>query len=215
MAQGQIRVVVVDNHLSVREALRYLLNAQHDIDVVGEAGDAKTGIDVASALQPDVVVLDLSIPDVSKGLALTRQLRSLLPSARVVIWTRHQDRTYVRQLAAADVSGYVLKQSASMELLSAIRTVAEGGRHFDPLLEVDKEEVAPKKPGTRTGATERETSVLRLMSLGQSNKQIAADLGISVKTVEVHKANAMRKLNLSGRTDVVRYAAIQGWLQAP
>ena len=213
MAPDTIRVVVAEDHETVREGLRHLLNGQADMEVVGEAGNGRTAIEQACLLKPDVVVIDLSMPEMN-GLIAVQHLRESLPSAALVALTRHNDRTYVRQLTTAGAAAYVLKQSSSNELLSAIRAAAAGNRYIDTALR-DAFDTPTKPPGVRNGITERETEVLRLMSIGHGNKQIASSLGISVKTVEVHKANAMRKLNLAGRTDVVRYAAMQGWLQDP
>jgi len=213
MAQEMIRVLVAEDHETVREGLRHLLNAQTDMEVVGEAGNGRAAVEQACSLKPNVVVLDLSMPEMN-GLVAMRHLHESVPSAGVVALTRHSDRTYVQQLTAAGASAYVLKQSSSNELLNAIRAAASGHHYIDTALRAGTQQQA-WQPGARPPITERETAVLRLMSVGHSNKQIAATLGISVKTVEVHKSNAMRKLNLSGRTDVVRYAAMQGWLEDP
>jgi DNA-binding NarL/FixJ family response regulator len=196
----------------VREGLRYLLNAQADMEVVGEAHDGRTAIERACALKPDVVVIDLSMPEMN-GLLAVQRLREELPSAALIALTRHSDRTYVQQLTAAGAVAYVLKQSPSSELLNAIRAAAIGQRYLDIALRGQPD--APRQGAGRPAVTDREGAVLRMVAVGHSNKQIGTTLGISVKTVEVHKANAMRKLSLSGRTDVVRYAALQGWLQDP
>lgn len=208
-----ITVFLADDHETVREGLRLLVNAQPDMEVVAEAGNGALAVERASATRPHVIVLDLSMPEMN-GLAATKALRASLPATAVVALTRHTDRAYAQQLFAAGAHGFVLKQSSSRELLNAIRTAASGGMYVDPALRRDD--------GWHPGAhphppaiTERETSVLRLMAVGHSNKDIAAELKISVKTVEVHKANAMRKLRLAGRADVVRYAAINGWLRDP
>ena len=180
--------------------------------VVGEAGDGKTAIEQAQMLHPNVVVLDLSMPQVN-GVVVAQTLRSSLPSTAVVTLTRHRDSAYVQQLLAAGAAAYVLKQSSSGELLNAIRAAAAGRTYLDASLQAPIPRTS--RPAAAPMLTERETAVLRLTAVGHSNKQIAASLGIAVKTVEVHKSNAMRKLNLTGRTDVVRYAALQGWLQDP
>jgi DNA-binding NarL/FixJ family response regulator len=206
-----IGVFLAEDHETVREGLRLLVNAQDDMRVVGEAGDGRTAIEQAQALKPNVVVLDLSMPQVN-GVVAAQTLRASLPSAAVVTLTRHRDSAYVQQLLAAGAAAYVLKQSSSKELLKAIRAAASGQKYLDAALQVP----AVPRPKTATPSiTERETAVLRMTAVGHSNKQIAASLGIAVKTVEVHKSNAMRKLDLTGRTDVVRYAAMQGWLQDP
>jgi DNA-binding NarL/FixJ family response regulator len=180
--------------------------------VVGEAGDGRTAIACTEALLPDVIVLDVSMPTMN-GLEATRALREAAPSTAVVALTRYNDDAYVRELLGAGALGYVLKQSPSSELLHAIRAAAAGLRYLDSDLSV------PFAPIRRDGhvavlpqVSSREREVLRLTALGESNKEIATALNISVKTVEAHKANGMRKLDLHGRIDVVRYAALQGWL---
>jgi DNA-binding NarL/FixJ family response regulator len=208
-----IGVFLAEDHETVREGLRLLVNAQDDMRVVGEAGDGQTAIEQAQALKPNVVVLDLSMPQVN-GVVAAQTLKTSLPSAAVVTLTRHRDSAYVQQLLAAGAAAYVLKQSSSKELLKAIRAAASGQKYLDSALQVPLPAV-PRPKTTSPSIIERETAVLRMTAVGHSNKQIAARLGIAVKTVEVHKSNAMRKLDLAGRTDVVRYAAMQGWLQDP
>ncbi|HJZ75694.1 MAG TPA: response regulator transcription factor [Vicinamibacterales bacterium] len=206
-----IRVLLAEDHETVREGLRLLLNAQPDMQVVAEVGDGRAVIDAVAGLRPEVIVLDLSMP-VMSGLSAARALKESGTSAAIVALTRHDDHAYVQELLEAGASGYVLKQSAAQELLRAIRIVAGGGRYFDPALPPADASRDPRRRLTTPRATDREVEVLRLIAAGHSNKEIAAALNISVKTVEVHKANAMRKLGLRGRTDVVRYAVINGWL---
>jgi len=208
-----IGVFLAEDHETVREGLRLLVNAQDDMRVVGEAGDGQTAIEQAQALKPNVVVLDLSMPQVN-GVVAAQTLKTSLPSAAVVTLTRHRDNAYVQQLLAAGAAAYVLKQSSSKELLKAIRAAASGQKYLDTALQ-GPPSALPRPKVASPSVTERETAVLRMTAVGHSNKQIAARLGIAVKTVEVHKSNAMRKLDLTGRTDVVRYAAMQGWLQDP
>src|SRR5262249_55755685 len=160
-----------------------------------------------------VIVLDLAMPEMN-GLSAAKALRESLPGSAIVTLTRHSDRAYAQQLFAAGAQGYVLKQSPSRELLRAIRQTAAGERYVDPALRQEGWSWNPES-GRSLTITSRETDVLRLVAVGHSNKEIGAELGISVKTVEVHKANAMRKLKLASRADVVRYAAINGWLQDP
>jgi two-component system, NarL family, response regulator NreC len=215
MTTQAIRVLLADDHETVRQGLRLLLDAQQDMEVVGEAGDGHAALLKAESLHPDVVVLDISMPEMN-GLAATRAIREASPQSAIVALTRHGDDAYVQELLKAGARGYVLKQSTSAELLRAIRDAAAGKRYLDPTL-VDKMQhayvgryaVADK---AIVRVSDRESEVLRLMALGHSNKEIATTLGLSVKTVEVHKANAMRKLGLRGRIDVVRYAVLQGWL---
>jgi len=207
-----IRVLLAEDHETVREGLRLLINAQPDMRVVAEVGDGSAVIEAAATLDPQVIVLDLSMP-VKSGLSAARALKTAGTSAAIVALTRHDDNAYVQELVEAGASGYVLKQSASHELVHAIRVTAGGGRYFDPALQPADASHDPRRRPTTPRATEREVGVLRLIAAGHSNRDIAATLNISVKTVEVHKANAMRKLGLRGRTDVVRYAVINGWLE--
>ena len=205
-----VRVVIAEDHETVREGLRLLVNAQPDMTVVGEARDGQGAIDTVRALNPDVVILDLSMPG-RGAIATARELRNNGASA-IVALTRHDDEAFVPEVLNAGASAYVLKQSPSEELVRAIRVAASGGRYLDPALAGAEEPRDPRRRTTTPRATEREIEVLRMIALGHSNKEIAARLAISVKTVEVHKANAMRKLALRGRTDVVRYAVLNGWL---
>jgi len=209
-----IRVLLAEDHATVREGIRLLVDQQDDMQVVAEAADGRQALDRAAALQPDVLVLDLNMPGMS-GVSAARALKGRTPGIAVVALTRYDDSAYVQELLEAGASGYVLKQSASSELLKAIRTAAAGGRYLDRGLARPEDPHDPRRRATTPRITERETEVLRLVAAGHSNKDIATALNISVKTVEVHKANAMRKLGLHGRTDVVRYAVLNGWLRDP
>jgi DNA-binding NarL/FixJ family response regulator len=210
-----LRILVADDHATVRHGLKLLIDSQPDMSVVGEATDGHDVLAQAKALQPDVIVMDISMPGMN-GLVATRALKGVQPGVAVVALTRHEDDTYLEELLRAGASGYVLKQSAPTAFLQAIRAVAAGGVYLDPAMTsrvadglLDRR---PPSGGSRASISERESDVLRLIAIGHSNKEAAAQLGISVKTVEVHKANAMRKLGLTGRVDVVRYAVLQGWL---
>ena len=207
-----IRVLLAEDHETVREGLRLLLNAQADMTVIGEAPDGKAVVERSSVLKPDVVVLDLTMPGGS-GVVAARALASAAPSPAIVALTRHDDDAYVLALLAAGATGYVLKQSSSSELLRAIRSAAVGIRYIDPALPSPDQPRTRRHRSTTPRVTEREVEVLRMVAAGHSNKEVSSQLGISIKTVEVHKANAMRKLGLRGRTDVVRYAVMSGWLQ--
>ena len=213
----RIRVLLAEDHETVRQALRLLLETRDDIEVVAEAPDGRLAVQRTKELKPDVAVLDLSMPHMN-GLAATRALKAEAPDTAIVALSRHGEDAHVQELLAAGASCYVLKQSRFAELVKAIESAARGERYLDSALASRAADAylsrhAPQ-PG-RPPITERETSVLRLMAIGHSNKEIAAALGIAVKTVEVHKANAMRKLNLRGRIDVVRFAVLNGWLQDP
>jgi DNA-binding NarL/FixJ family response regulator len=215
-ATTPLRVLLADDHVTVRHGLKLLIDDQPDMKVISEASDGAEALQYAIALQPDVVVIDISMPGMN-GLVATRKLKELQPDAVIVILTRHGDDAYLHELLRAGVAGYVLKQSASTELLQAIRVAAAGRQYLDSALTarvtagfLGKE---GKRPNRATATlTEREADVLRLIAAGHSNKEIALRLVLSVKTVETHKANATRKLGLSGRVDIVKYAVLQGWL---
>jgi DNA-binding NarL/FixJ family response regulator len=218
-APSFLRVVLADDHVTVRHGLRLLIDSQPDMKVVAEANDGAEAVKAALARKPDVVVMDISMPGVN-GLVATRQLRAREPRVAIVTLTRHADEAYLQELLRAGVAGYVLKQSAPGELLQAIRAAAAGGQYLDSTLtaRVTAGFLGKQKPGVNRPSTpisERESDVLRLIATGYSNKEIAAHLSLSVKTVEAHKANAMRKLGLTGRIDIVKYAALQGWLPNP
>jgi two-component system response regulator NreC len=213
----KIRVVLAEDHETVRQGLVALLGTKDDIEVVADAPNGRVAVERIRQLKPDIAVLDLSMPDMN-GLSATRAIKETMPKVEVIALTRHADDAYVQELLSAGVSGYVLKQSPFEELLKAIRTVAKGERYLDGSLVTRNTKAYLSRYSTersRPPITDREASVLRLMSIGHSNKEIASALEIAVKTVEVHKANAMRKLDLRGRIDVVRYAVLNGWLQDP
>ena len=212
---GKIRVMLAEDHETVREGLKMLVNAQTDMEVVGEASDGLAAIQQAQELLPDVMVMDISMPKMN-GLKATGKLKECCPQVRVLTLTRHTDDGYLQQLLHAGASGYVLKQSSSVELIHAIRAVASGGMYLDPSIAVKAMGVYRGDQPKRKGEGElsaREAEVLRLIAWGYSNKEIAARMEISVKTVEAHKANAMMRLGMRSRIDIVRFALLQGWLQ--
>jgi DNA-binding NarL/FixJ family response regulator len=211
-----LRILLADDHGIVRQGLKLLIDNEPDMQVVGEAGDGDAVVSQAAALHPDVVIMDISMPGLS-GRAATEALKGLPRAITILVLTRHEDRTHLEELLRAGASGYVLKQSAPGDLLRAIRAVAAGGVYIDPAMTLSVADgLLAKGAGVSDeplkAISERETEVLRLIAVGHTNKEIAAVLRISVKTVEVHKANAMRKLGLKGRVDVVRYGVLQGWL---
>jgi DNA-binding NarL/FixJ family response regulator len=213
---GTLRILLADDHATVRQGLKLLIESQPDMEVVGEASDGDAVLEAARGLEPDIIVMDISMPHMN-GLVATRMLKRLQPRAAVIALTRHEDDHYLEALFRAGASGYVLKQSAPMEFLQAIRAVAAGGVYLDPAMSshvadglLARSAELPRQ--SHAMITERESDVLRLIAIGYSNKEVAGQLNISVKTVEVHKANAMRKLGLGGRVDIVRYAVLQGWL---
>ncbi len=215
---SEIRILIAEDHEAVREGLRLIIDTQDDMQVYGEAGDGRAAIRLAQELFPDVLLMDVSMPELN-GLTATAKLKRIAPAIKILTLTRHTDEAYLQELLQAGVSGYVLKQSAASELLRAIRAVAAGGNYLDPAMTgkvfgnyVGK---STKPRGETRGAqlTERESESLRHIALGYSNKEIAERLYISVKTVEAHKANALRKLDMHSRIDIVRYAILQGWMQ--
>jgi DNA-binding NarL/FixJ family response regulator len=212
---GPLRILLADDHLTVRHGLKLLIDSQPDMKVIAEASDGTSAVRRAQELRPDVIVMDISMPGMN-GLVATRTLKRLQPTVAIVTLTRHGDDAYLQELLRAGVSGYVLKQSAPTELLQAIRAAAAGGQYLDSTLTARVTAGFLSREGrmNKVGAalSERESEVLRLIASGYSNKEIAARLSLSVKTVEAHKANATRKLGLNGRIDIVNYAVLQGWL---
>lgn len=214
-ASRAIRVVLADDHVLLRQGLKTLLDAEPDIDVVGQAGSGDEVLARASELRPDVVVMDVSMPS-GDGIRATLQIRRDHPQMRVLGLSRHLDPGYVRRLLDAGASGYVVKRASAAELLTAIRTVSAGGRYVDPALEPLLNQ--PRQQALRGAVggstlTARETEVLRLIARGRSNRDIGAALKISTKTVEYHKARCASKLGLRSRADIVRYAIGQGWME--
>lgn len=215
---SRIRVLLADDHTAVREALAVLVNSQPDMVVIAQAGNGDEAVERAREAHPDVAVLDLSMPAMS-GLEVTMVLRDAIPSTRILMLTRHGEYHHVQELLRAGASGYVLKQSSSDELLQAIRVVASGKSFLDPLVAgqiaqhhaADAE--AHRQRPIREELTPRELEVLRLLARGYANREIAAELDISVKTVDAHKANGMSKLGMSSRIELVRFAIHQGWLR--
>jgi DNA-binding NarL/FixJ family response regulator len=215
-AKPSLRVLLADDHVTVRHGLKLLIDGQPDMKVVAEASDGATAIQRTLDIKPDVVVMDISMPG-TNGLVATRLLKQQTPETAIITLTRHGDDAYLQELLRAGVSGYVLKQSAPAELLLAIRVAAAGGQYLDSSLTarvtagfLGREGKKVAKAGA--SISERESEVLRLIACGYSNKEIAARMSLSVKTVEAHKANGMRKLGLSGRIDIVKYAILQGWM---
>lgn len=209
-----IRLVLADDHATIRDALKLLLSNEPDLQVVGEAQDGQGAVDCAVALKPDVLLMDVSMPKLN-GLQATAAVRERAPSVKVLTLTRHAEESYLGELLRAGASGYALKQSSSTELLNAIRTVASGRPYLDPelnhgLMGLFVQGRTFKKPAD---LTPRESEVLRMTAWGYSNKEIASRLGLSVKTVEVHKTNGMRKLGMSSRLQLIRYALLRNWFE--
>jgi DNA-binding NarL/FixJ family response regulator len=213
----RIKILLADDHAVMRAGLKLLIDGQADMRVIGEAGDGLQAIDQAVALQPDVILLDLTMPRLD-GLSSLKQIRERAPHTRVLILTMHADEQYLREALNRGASGYVVKQAADQEVLSAIRAVMRGEMYIHPSLTkallsglIDQARVSPPT-GLGPALSERETEIIKAVARGHTNQEIAAKLSLSVKTVETYRARAMEKLGLSSRTALVRYALEQGWL---
>lgn len=210
-----IRVLLVDDHAVVREGLKTLVNLQVGMAVVGEAADGPTAVNLTAELDPDVVVVDVSMPGMN-GVQLTTHLRMQRPDRKILVLTVHEDKGYLRLLLETGAAGYVLKRAAADELIQAIRAVAEGRTYLDPSLAGSVVDTFVRPGMERENAiaelSEREAEVVRLIALGYSNKEIAAQLKVSVKTIETYKMRSMEKLQIRSRVEIVRYAAKRGWL---
>jgi DNA-binding NarL/FixJ family response regulator len=214
---SKLRIFLAEDHSMVREGLKLLVNSQPDMEVVGEAGDGRIALQKVSEILPDVVVMDISMPELG-GAAATEQLKRHFPKIQVLALSVHEDKSYLRELLEAGASGYVLKRAAAEELITAIRIVSKNGVYLDPTLTSKVVSSFVQTPPRETNGHEnslslRESEVVRLIAQGYSNKEIASNLNISVKTVETYKARAMEKLDLHSRSDLVRYALTKGWMQ--
>lgn len=214
---SKLHILIADDHAIVREGLKRLIEAQPDMEVQGEAAEGREAIKKAIQLRPDIAVLDISMGEFG-GIHVTKQLKSSCPSVRVLVLTVHEDNTYVQALLQAGAAGYILKRAASDELITAIRSIAEGGTYLDPRVAGRLVNILiqpANAPSATAQLSERESEIIRLIALGYTNKEAASELRISVKTVETYRARSMEKLGLRSRIDVVRVAAERGWLEAP
>lgn len=213
-----IRVLVADDHAIVRSGLGMLINSHADMEVVGYAADGKEACEKAAELLPDVVLMDLSMPPGENGLTATARLKETLPAIQVLVLTMHDDEEYLFRVLQAGAAGYILKSAPDLDLIAAIRTVFTGMAYLYPSAtkSLIEEFLQMVKTGEEQAKyeilTEREKEVLVLIAKGFSNKEIAEQLTVSVKTVESHKAHIMEKLHLRTRPDLVRYAIKKGWL---
>jgi two-component system, NarL family, response regulator NreC len=209
-----VRVLIVDDHAVFRAGLKLLIDAEDDLEAVGEAGTARDAIFQARALEPDVVILDIVMPDQS-GLDAMPTLLHERPEMKVLILSMQDDPQYIRQAFAAGASGYVLKEAADTEVVAAIREVAGGRSYVHPAVgaKLIAAETAEARRAQEDPLSDREREVLRLLALGHTNQEIAAQLYISVRTAETHRAHIMQKLRLSSRAELVRYALDQGVLE--
>jgi DNA-binding NarL/FixJ family response regulator len=212
MPETRTRIVIADDHAIVREGIRALLAAAPDLKVEAEARTGREAIDLAVSLQPDVILMDIGMPDLG-GLEATLEIRRLVPAARVIVLSQYGDKEYVQRFLKAGVSGYILKSSAGADLLAAIRAVARGGLVLDPGVAREALQNGAETEANGDlyeGLTDREKQVLKLVAEGRSNKEVASLLNISVKTAMSHREHLMVKLRLHNRTELVRYALKRG-----
>lgn len=212
------KLLLVDDHAVVRSGLRMLLDGQADVEIVGEAGTASEAINAVATLKPDVVLMDIGLPDMS-GIDATQEVKRLWPQVAVVALTIHEDQEYFFKMLEAGASGYVPKRAAPEELITAIQVAASGEVYLYPslakLLVKDYLKYEPEESNEQNlgDLTAREQEVLTLLADGDSNAEIADNLSISPKTVSRHRENIMRKLNLHSRTELVKYAIRKGIIQ--
>jgi DNA-binding NarL/FixJ family response regulator len=208
-----IRVLIVDDHAVVRSGISLLLAREDDIEPVGEAGTGREAIFEARSLKPDVILMDVVMPD-QTGLEALPTLLHEHPDTKVLLLSMQDDPRYVREAFAAGASGYVLKEAADAEVVNAIREVARGGRYVNPQLgaRLVTADAEAQKRADDDPLSDREREVLRLLALGHTNQEIARQLYISVRTAETHRAHIMRKLRLASRAELVRYAMAHGLL---
>jgi DNA-binding NarL/FixJ family response regulator len=211
-----IRVAVADDHPVVLAGIKALLQGAPEIVLLGDATTGKGAIELIQRTMPDIAVIDISLPDIS-GLEIARCIAETCPAVKLLALTVHEDRAYVQLLLQAGVRGYILKRSAAEDLVRAVRAVAAGGVFLDPEV-ADKALAETSRNGSASPDKEllsqREGEVLKMTAQGFSNKEIAARLDVSIKTVETYKARASEKLNLRTRVDIVRYGVTHGWLES-
>jgi DNA-binding NarL/FixJ family response regulator len=216
----KITVLLAEDHLIVREGFRGLLKGERDIEIVGEAETGRQAVQLAKKLHPEVIVMDIAMPQLN-GLEATRQIRETLPASKVIILSAHADDAYVEQANAAGAVGYLIKQASSLALCEAIREVQKGNTFFSPAIgkhlkhqyeNTSKQSGLSKKRSANLSS--REMEVLQLIAEGKANKETASELGISIKTVEKHRQNVMEKLNIHDTAGLTRYAVSAGIIES-
>ncbi|GCF08828.1 response regulator [Dictyobacter arantiisoli] len=214
----KIRILLADDHTILRAGLRMMLNAQPDMEVIGEAQDGRQAIEEAQKLQPDVILMDITMPDIN-GIEATRQIKRILTDVKILVLTMHENDEYVFQALRAGASGYMLKEAADTELITAIHVIKIGQFYLSPTAQ--SVVIGDYLQRVRTGEerdsysslTEREREILKLVAEGHTNNQIAERLVISPKTVDTHRTHVMDKLNLHSRAELVKYAMRRGLLE--
>jgi two-component system, NarL family, response regulator NreC len=211
-----IRVLIADDHAIVRAGLRTLIHSEPTMELVGEAAGGYEAIDLIEKAQPDVLVLDLSMPDID-GIAVIKKIKPQFPELRILILTIHEDEALLRAALKAGASGYILKGAAESELISAVRTILRGELYVDPSMvrKLLSDEVAQvvQPPQPIEALTPRETEVLKLIVQGYTNRQIGDELNISIRTAESHRSNLSDKLGLHNRVELVRFAREHGLIE--
>jgi DNA-binding NarL/FixJ family response regulator len=217
----QITVLLAEDHMIVREGLRALLEAEGDIEVVGEAETGRQAVQLAKRLRPAVVVMDIAMP-LLNGLEATRRILKAVPATRVLILSAHSDDEYIRQAIILGAAGYLIKQTSADLLSRAIREIEKGNTFFSPAiasrlhsLHLDSPDGCGLLQKTKAALSSREVEVLQLIAEGRANKQVAAELGISIKTVEKHRQHLMSKLDLHDTAGLTRYAIAAGIIESP
>jgi DNA-binding NarL/FixJ family response regulator len=215
-ANARIRVILVEDHPVLRAGVATLLSAEGDLEMVGEADNGVAGVRLARELQPDVVIMDVSLPQLG-GAEATKQIKESRPGQRILALSAHEDVAFARSLLDAGASGYALKRSACDELVRAVRIVAAGGTYVDPSLPGalvgPQRRNSPRSMPAVVSLSERESEVIRLIAQGYTSKEIAQTLNLSPRTLETYKSRAMAKLSLASRAELIRYAARSGWLR--
>jgi len=211
-----ITIFLAEDHAVVREAFRHMFDQEAGLAVVGEAGNGRQAVQMCLRLRPDVVLMDIAMPRLN-GLEAARQILRKLPQSRILILTAHNDDAYVQDAVAAGAAGFLLKQSSAAEVCRAVRAVVKGGTHFSPSIarHLNRLQAATSGRSGETAAapTRREREVLQLVAEGRANKECAAELGISIKTVEKHRENLMRKLDIHDTAGLTRHAIATGIIQ--
>ena len=214
MSERNTRILLADDHSIVRQGIRSLLENQQDMDVVAEADSGRTAVEMARALRPDVVLMDISMPDLN-GVEATRQVLEAVPEAKVIALSVHSDRRYVKGLLSAGAIGYLLKDCAFEELVRAVRAVVSGQAYLSPRVAgIVVEDSVRAELVTRSqnlsDLTARQREVLELLAVGKTSKEIAFELGVSSKTVDRHRQQLMKKLEVHSIAEVTKYAIRQG-----
>jgi DNA-binding NarL/FixJ family response regulator len=212
MSEQLIRIVLADDHAVMRDGVRMVLEAQPDLHVIGTADNGAEAIDLVDALRPDIAVLDIAMPH-TNGLVAAREIRQRAPATKIIFLSMHEGEEYLKEALRAGAAGYVLKRAAATDLVAAIRAVQRGDAYLDPALTRTLDVLRDGDTGRLADLTERELEVLKLVAEGLTNRQIAAQLVISVKTVQSHRTNIMEKLDLHDRTDLVKYAIRRGMIE--